>query len=229
MSAHLTWEELNDYADGVLATDDRDDAGRHLDRCAACRDQLAEIRALLDEAAIAVDEIDPPAEAWPALRTELERRKVVVMARSNGARSTWRTIPSRTRWTLAAAALVLITVSSAITTMLVRERANVIPGVGSSVPAPSIAASTLEVAQVERGYLDSVVELTEALEAARPRLAKETIAIVERNLAVIDAAIVESRAALLRDPGNRVLLDVLAGTYRQKLDLLRRAAQLASS
>lgn len=226
MTTHLSWETINDYADGVLEPDvARDDAARHLDACSDCRGRLEELREFLRDANGATSEVAPPEDVWPALRAELERRKVIdlpgVFGRGIGVgarRRTW--------WILSAAAVVLVALSSSVTALLMRT--DTAPVVASS-NMPAAESPMLEVAQVEKGYLDSVVELTAALEAARPSLSATTIAVIERNLGVIDAAIAESKAALFRDPGNRVLLEVLSGTYRQKLDLLRRAAQLASS
>jgi hypothetical protein len=51
--------------------------------------------------------------------------------------------------------------------------------------------------------------------------------IVRRNLAAIDAAIVELRAALERDPGNGELNRMLLATYQRKIDLLEQAARSA--
>jgi anti-sigma factor RsiW len=231
MSTHLTWETLNDYADGVLVAQKREEAARHLDDCSECHAQLGELRDFLADTQRADRAMDPPADVWPALRADLEHRKVVGMpgTRSASYGATWRGVPTRVRWTLAVAATLLIVASSAVTNIVMRGGSAGTARVGVAPARAQGNAMALEVAQVERGYLESVVELTQALEAARPRLAPATIVIVERNLAVIDAAIAESRAALLQDPGNRVLLDVLAGTYGQKLDLLRRAARLAAS
>jgi hypothetical protein len=78
----------------------------------------------------------------------------------------------------------------------------------------------------ERGYLASVEELRGQLEEQRGRLSPGTIAAVERTLATIDVAIAEAREALLRDPANVALSELLASDYRQKVELLRRAAQL---
>ena len=228
MTAHLDWETINDYADDALAADARRAASAHLDSCHDCRAQVADLRAFLSSLGSAPRSIDPPNDVWGALRHTLERGKVVGLPGLRAAGSAWRMIPRQTWRMLAAAAVVLVAASSTLTAFLLRRDAN--HAAVSQTAAPGTpAAYAIEVAQVERGYLESVVELTQALDAARPHLAPGTIAIVERNLAVIDAAIAESRAALLRDPGNRALLEVLSGTYRQKLDLLRRAAQLAAS
>ena len=55
-----------------------------------------------------------------------------------------------------------------------------------------------------------------------------TVALLERNLAVIDAAIRESRDALARDPANAELRALFAAAARQKVELLRWATRAAT-
>ena len=43
-----------------------------------------------------------------------------------------------------------------------------------------------------------------------------------------DSAIAEARAALLADPNNGMLVDLLSASYQRKLDLLRRTSELSS-
>jgi hypothetical protein len=50
---------------------------------------------------------------------------------------------------------------------------------------------------------------------------------VERSLHVADAAIAEARDALARDPANGLLAEIFASNYERKIDLLRRATELA--
>jgi anti-sigma factor RsiW len=78
----------------------------------------------------------------------------------------------------------------------------------------------------EREYQQAVDDLARVLETRRASLAPETVAILEHNLAIIDAAIAESRAALVNDPNSRELTDMLSSTYDAKVQLLRRAVQL---
>lgn len=82
--------------------------------------------------------------------------------------------------------------------------------------------------QTEGEYLATIAELRTVLQAQRGALRPETIAAVERSLSIIDAAIDEARTALLNDPGNRTLLELLTASYERKLDLLRRAADLGA-
>ena len=74
--------------------------------------------------------------------------------------------------------------------------------------------------------MNASAELMRALDAERAHLAPATVATLERNLAVIDAAIAESRAALAGDPGNRDLAALLWASYRQKVALLQQATRL---
>jgi hypothetical protein len=78
----------------------------------------------------------------------------------------------------------------------------------------------------EREYQQAVDDLARVLETRRASLAPETVATLEHNLAIIDAAIAESRAALVNDPNSRELTDMLSSTYDAKVQLLRRAVQL---
>ena len=73
----------------------------------------------------------------------------------------------------------------------------------------------------------SVEALQRTLNERRPLLSASTIAIVERSLRVSDSAIAEARAALARDPGNSALARLFASNYERKIDLLRRATELA--
>jgi len=53
--------------------------------------------------------------------------------------------------------------------------------------------------------------------------------VVDRSLADIDAAISETRDALVSDPENTTLVDILSSHYERKVDLLQRATELAST
>jgi len=78
---------------------------------------------------------------------------------------------------------------------------------------------------VQAEYEKATDELTRALATERDRFEPTTLALLERNLEVIDAAIRESRDALARDPGNVELRGLFAAAARQKVELLRWAAR----
>jgi len=82
---------------------------------------------------------------------------------------------------------------------------------------------------VQADFDRATSELGLILAAERERLRPETIALLERNLAVIDAAIAESRAAVARDTASAELRRFYVAAARQKVELLRWAARLAAS
>ncbi|HVG44395.1 MAG TPA: zf-HC2 domain-containing protein [Longimicrobium sp.] len=96
------------------------------------------------------------------------------------------------------------------------------PAAGGSGQVTALAAFR----PAEREYQQAVDDLARVLETRRASLAPETVATLERNLAIIDAAIAESRAALVNDPNSRELTEMLSSTYDAKVQLLRQAVQL---
>ena len=58
-------------------------------------------------------------------------------------------------------------------------------------------------------------------------LSPETIVKLRESIKVIDAAILEARNALAADPANRTLIHMLANSYEQKVDLLKRTTEMA--
>jgi hypothetical protein len=63
----------------------------------------------------------------------------------------------------------------------------------------------------------------------KAQLDPATVAIIERNLQIIDAAIEQSKAALRRDPASRMLSEQLTHALDKKVELLRTAAMLPAS
>jgi anti-sigma factor RsiW len=218
ITEHVSFDRLCELADHVLAPDDRAVIERHLVTCVACRAELAKLRALLDHAAALPSSVEPPAEAWEALRAQLRPQS----------RGIARHLSPRTRdwgWRAAAAAILLVAGSSALTVLVLRSRPSdsMSTAQQSTVAVPVLPAA---VRAVEQSYDGVVEELTLTLRAQRGALAPETIATVERSLRVIDEAIAEARAALAADPRNDALLDILSANYEQKVQLLRRASEL---
>jgi hypothetical protein len=63
----------------------------------------------------------------------------------------------------------------------------------------------------------------------KTQLDSSTVAIIEKNLQIIDAAIAQSRAALAKDPASRLLGAQLMHALDKKVELLRTAALLRAS
>ncbi|MEX1186901.1 MAG: hypothetical protein WEA80_09960 [Gemmatimonadaceae bacterium] len=173
-------------------------------------------------------EMDPPADAWDAIRAQIARDEASPLnPRAGKPIHVWQ----RSRF-LIAASLLLVVGSSAITYVSTKGTD---PG---PVPlsarsernaAVSTVSALTQFTGKENEYLRRVNGLVAIMESEQVQLAPETIVKVKESLAVIDAAILEARAALARDPANRALIEMLESTYEMKLDLLERTTEMARS
>jgi len=193
---------LNEYVDGTLAARARATVEAHLAGCAGCREAVAELRRLVGEAQGLPRSIEPERNLWTAIDARIVQR-----ATYNVRRAFWRGV-------LAAAAVLVIAL--AVYRLLP-------PFAAHYRPAEEGWAA------VQADFDRATNELSLILAAQRGRLRPETVALVDRNLAVIDAAIAESRAALARDPANAELQHLWAAAARQKVELLRWATRVAAS
>lgn len=190
------------YVNGDLGLSESAAFEAHLGSCAECETVLLESTEAPAGLPLLPRSIEPAADLWPAIRGRLLA----------GRNPRWIAIP---RWALAAAAVLLVALSSGLTAVLL-------------TPDPPAAVSSGDISALEAQYATVSEDLSGALERARTRLGPETMATIERNLGIIDAALEETRRALARDPGNPALGQMVVATWRQKVDLLRRAAALGS-
>ena len=209
---HLTFERISALADVQAEVAPGGVEGRHLKECADCREQLRALRQLLERAQTLPRTIEPPAEAWNAIRARLPRT-----ARQQ---ARWHA----GRWMAAAAAVILLVGGALVLPFGGGTTRNL---KGAKLPISERVPAA--VAAVEQQYGGTVNELRQALDAQRPVLASGVAGVVDRSLADIDAAITETRAALVSDPGNPALVDILSAHYERKVDLLQRATELATS
>jgi hypothetical protein len=121
---------------------------------------------------------------------------------------------------LAAAAVLLVTISSATTALLIRGGRDT--GAAPIVALPMTGSSSLvAVDALERSYEHEVAEVQRALVGQQSALSPETLRVLQANLDIIDRALNEARAALRADPGNDALTDLVRSGYERKLDVLR--------
>jgi anti-sigma factor RsiW len=85
---------------------------------------------------------------------------------------------------------------------------------------------------VEQPYVNAIASLKSSIDQQRGAMMTPTLrAEYERNLAVVDRAIVASRVAVRRDPADKDAQEFLRAAYQDKLDLLHAVAdqtQIAS-
>ena len=100
----------------------------------------------------------------------------------------------------------------------------------SVTPNPSAVEGDASTADFEiHQYDQAVADLQRVLNENRARLDPETVKAVESNLAVIDAAILQARKALIADPANPYLTGHLADQMKRKIRVLQRTADAVTA
>jgi anti-sigma factor RsiW len=224
---------LSDYMDHDLPRGEAEALERHLAGCAECRDTLAALERVKARAAALVD---PPAptDLWAGIAsrigtagsTSVGPRPFVVRELPRRA-SVW-SVP---QWALAAAAFAIVALG---VSWMVQNRVTpaLRPAAGPSASTPAAPVLTLgadaESASFDAAAIESQIgQLRQSLDRDRDKLDPKTVQVLEENLRIIHKATEDARRALERDPANRELRQYFAGSVQSKLDLVRRAAQLA--
>jgi hypothetical protein len=99
---------------------------------------------------------------------------------------------------------------------------------GTSPRTPTRAVANTAVTSAEKTFDAEIARLRTIVNQRRTQLDPATIAVVERNLQVIDEAITQCKAALAKDPASRFLIESLNDALANKVELLRTAAMLPS-
>lgn len=199
---------------------------RHRAECAECQALWTELEAISAEAA-QLPLLTPSRDLWRGVEARIA--------------TTPRALPFHRRQSvrLAIAASLLVAVSSAVTWQLASRSPAALPAalpatavaVTGGTPAGAVdpdaaavhlASFSASVTQMDR----EIAALQTILSERRDDLDPATVAVLERNLSVIDAAIAEARDALAADPASRFLAQQFTRAYTSKLTLLRGAAQL---
>jgi anti-sigma factor RsiW len=212
LDAHLTEEDRHGLADGSLPPDRRAEAEPHLAVCADCAGDVARLHALMTRLEQLPDTHAELDALWPAIRSRIERGKVVSL---DGAPLTRRSH----RWARQAAIVAGVAAALVLAFTLGRETREPVDVVVS--PATG-TTSIITIADSSRAYEEEVQSLLEQLELRRSTMRPATAARVDRDRKILDGAIEEVTDALAGDPDNPALRQLLAASYRQKRDLLKQ-------
>ena len=211
--AHLSEEERHGLADGSLLPDRRTNVEAHAAECAACAADVARLHSLMTRLEQLPDMPHTELDAlWPAIRSRIERGKVVALGGQTTASG------SRARARVAA---IVAGVAAALVVAFTLGRESRQP-VDDVITSGSSTTPIVSVADSSRAYQEEVESLLEELELRRATMRPATAATVDRDLRIIDGAIDELTDALVRDPNNPALRQLLAASYRQKRDLLKQ-------
>ena len=232
---------LSAWFEGDLGDADRRAVDSHLRECLRCATIVRDIEGIRHDAA-KLPELAPSRDLWAGIAARIEAPVIDLTTRQAPART-----PQRRTWQMAAAAVVLMAVSSGVTYVLTKSDQQlasseqmtadsittpvaVPPGVVVP-PRPSrdkgspVLVSSEAVAP-EITYNQEITRLRAILDQRRTSLDPSTIAVVEQSLRTIDQAIADARAALTTDASSPYLNDQLNRALEKKVSVLRRVALL---
>ena len=226
---HPNEDLINGYVEDALGPAERAEVDRHLALCEECR-RLAADLAEIRHTAAALDLREPPVRAWSRIERaiELERQHTAETIPPESTASDAR------RWKLitglAAAAVLLIATGVglryALSVRQTRDASVVATGGAGSSAAVSAQAIEAELRAAESHYDRAIKGLEQIASAEQGALDPKTAATLQKNLAVIDQAISESRAAVSAQPTSEPAANSLIENFKTKLALLQDTVAL---
>lgn len=223
------WTDLvSDYLDGELPPARKREMEQHLTECPECRALLEDLRLLVTRSR-ALPDVPPNRDLWPGIAARLAGEAPAPALASHPKPRSWtarRISFSIPQFAAACAAmLALLAGFGWYAFVRVPEQARLATG-KASVPAMNAEATA---ASADQPAIHDIAELRKILASGRGKLAPATVRSLEESLVIIDVAIKQAQRALEADPGNPYVKAHLNETMHRKIELMRRATQLASA
>ena len=230
---------LSAWFEGDLAAAERRAVDQHLRECLRCAAMVRDLEAIRREAAV-LPALAPSRDLWAGIAARIEAPVIELKPRQAPA------MPRR-NWQMAAAAVVLMAVSSGVTYVLAtgdqRSAVATTTGEDSMLTPPPVATAPNVVTPPRKSsgsgsalrvrsepsapevmYDQEIGRLRVILEQRRGDLDTATVIAVEKSLKAIDQAITDARAALVGDGSSTFLNEQLNRALEKKLVVLRRVA-----
>jgi hypothetical protein len=201
-------DAIGDLIDGTIARDARAGLEAHLGACDDCRALVEDLR-LIRETASTLQRHQPPPGVWPAIQQRL--------AAEAGSRRTAFTHPA---W-LAAAASLVAGVGLGVWLLTTPQARDPLPAGGNARAEDLVETIGNELALAEQHYTKAIAALEQVATAQQDVLDPATAATLRTNLAVIDGAIADTRAALRTEPNDTVARESLFDALRRKVAFLQ--------
>jgi hypothetical protein len=240
-------QEVDARTDAALA--------RHVAGCARCAALVDDLRSIR-RAAASLPALTPSRDLWPEIEARIQAPVITLPSRAahRAPRSTWWMGAAAAGLVAVTAGVTYLVTTNGSgpgdTTVAVApttrgpdlapptivtepslpvatepEPANAEPRTAPRGEALSVARNTSPAADNSE-YARDVAQLRAIVTQRRTEFDSTTIAVLEKNLELIDRAIAESRAALERDPASEFLADQLARAMTKKVAILRTVALL---
>jgi hypothetical protein len=227
---HPTETAINDYVDGTSDPFERNAVETHLAACEVCRLLVEDLREI-KRATGTLELREPPARAWGRIE------RAIKLEQGNDAEkkapsavfgdANWRKRAAAPYWLAAAAVLLLATVVGLRYLPGRGQAGGDANGVETSASASRAAeAIESELRLAESHYENAIKGLEQITKADDQSLDPQTAATLQKNLAVIDEAISESRAAMRAQPASEPAKQSLIENFKTKITLLQDTVAL---
>jgi anti-sigma factor ChrR (cupin superfamily) len=234
---------LNHYVDGSLGPVERHGVDQHLAACAACRQSVDDLRDIVRTAG-ELELREPPVRAWSRLERAIKMEQEHATPGARGVPLGWgrgtqpggsagaRMKGSRASWIAGLAAAAALVLATAVGLRYAPSRTpgarqDAAPGTGASVSAGAAVQSIeTELRQAESHYENAIKGLEAIANSEQSELDPRTAATLQKNLAVIDQAISESRAAVRSQPASEPAQQSLIEGFKTKIGLLQDTVAL---
>jgi anti-sigma factor RsiW len=237
---HPNEAAIHDYVDDLIDPRGRADLERHLEGCAECRRLVGDLRDIRNAVAGIKHELrEPPVRAWARLERAIRLEHGAPSTQNaqntlSGLALRFPRVLRSTSWLAAAAVLILATVAGLQFRAGRRAAGTPSSATSSATTATTSSISTGEAAQTveaelraaEEHYTKAITGLEQITKSEQGALDPGTSATLQKNLAVIDQAISESRAALRTQPASEPAQESLVENFKAKIGLLQDTVAL---
>jgi len=214
-------ELLPDYLDGALDGLPADLAAAHLGSCPRCAELVRGLEEVRDRAA-ELPVLRPSRDLWPEISARIAA-PVQSLDSHRSRPAPWFGTGALRRYAVAAS---LVVVTAGVTYVATRLTTPTSVPVRQVATQPTLVVPVVHKPSAADTYDQEITQLHKIVAERQDQLDPRTVAEIERNLAVIDSAIAESRRALRKDPKSAFLADQLDHALDNKMELLRTAALL---
>ena len=215
--------DLGDYVDGTLDGAAVSRVNAHLRQCASCRLVVEDLRDL-SAATRSLESMTPPTHLWPRIAAAVE---------ADGCRSAIRRLfpLNVVAWQPMFAAAVLVVLFGGGVwvswhSVASGTRAGIAPARNPADVAVAFEPVDEQMQAAEQHYTRVIASLEQIAQTDRTTLDTPVAAVVDENLAVLDEAIGESRAALKQEPSSELAQESLFEALRSKIALLQETIAL---
>lgn len=193
----------------------------HLASCWNCKADVAHLSKSMDALRRVSEPSAPIDELWPTIHDRIEKTKVVSLGTQPEAVPAVPAPQKKLSWLWLAPAGVAAAVVIALFALPGKRSS---PERQPTAVAADTGATLVSVVDSSYAYEREAQALLDKLELQRALLRPDAAVALDRDLKVVDVAIAELKDAVARDPANPALRQLLAASYRQKVDLLKRAS-----